>query len=703
MTIVARPAPSHQFSKAGVDLLRATLVVVTWNSRDHLPALAASLPAALEGMERVRLVVVDNSSGDGTPEAAEELWPHAVVHRSASNGGYAAGINLGAALADPGEIVIAMNPDLRLRPGCIRELCATFADDEVGLAFPRLLDPDGHTTPSIRREPSVGRVWAEGVLGGNRAARLGRGEMVTGPDRYAEPSDVDWATGAMVAVAPRCRSTIGAWDESFFLYSEEVDYCRRARVAGFRVRYEPGAVVEHASGPYGSNVELWRTLVGNRAIDFGRHHGRASRVLFRSGLAVGQALRAPRSAAHRAGVRAALTARDRRRTGPGMIWFAAQDWWYHNQAHSDFQLMREVAVTSPVLVVNSLGLRLPRKGVSVNPARRILRKLRSTLKLVRRPVPGLPGFHVMTPLILPFYGDTAGARLSAWLIRQQVRVVARLIGIRGPADVGVTIPTAWPVVAGLPRTSLVFNRSDLQSAFPEADGGWVRSLEEELLRNSDRVLYVSHELMRLDHDLVGDRGFFLDHGADVEHFTPDGPVDDEIDRIPGPRVGFFGGLDDYVVDMDLLRRTAADLPDVQLVLVGDATCPMDDLTALPNVHWLGYRPYASIPALGRGFDVALMPWLDNEWIRFANPIKLKEYLALGLPVVTTDYPEVEDYRDRVRVATDADEFVALVRAALEDPGDPAALRESVLGATWQARAHDLVELVRDVREQPCAE
>ena len=304
------------------------------------------------------------------------------------------------------------------------------------------------------------------------------------------------------------------------------------------------------------------------------------------------------------------------------------------------------------------------------------------------------GFFVLTPVILPFYGDTRLASLSSWFIRQQVRLAARRVGV-GPAPaIGATIPTAWPVVRTMRRSTLLYNRSDLHSAFPEADGTWVRSLEQRLLTHADHVLYVSHELMQQDASVVGDRAFFLDHGVDVEHFAQsDAPLPDDLADIPSPRAGFFGGLDDYVVDMDLFRLTAERLPSVNLVLIGDATCPMKDLTSLPNVHWLGRRPYASIPAYGRGFDVALMPWLDNEWIRFANPIKLKEYLALGLTVVTTDYPEIEGYRDRVHVAPNRDHFPDEVLAALADPTDPETLRQSVLEYSWWARADALMELI----------
>ena len=373
---------------------------------------------------------------------------------------------------------------------------------------------------------------------------------------------------------------------------------------------------------------------------------------------------------------------------PGFIWFAAQDWWYHNQAHSDFQLMREMAATRSVLVVNSIGLRMPTRGSSTHALRRIARKLRSTAKLVRRPVRGLPRFHVMTPLLIPVYGDHVGARVNAWFVRQQVRLVARMLALGPDPHIGVTIPTAWPVVRSMRRSSLLFNRSDLHSSFPGVDRSWVAGLELALLRHSDRVLYVSHELMRHDAAVVGARGVFLDHGVDAAHFSPDGDVDPELAAIPRPRMGFFGGLDDYVVDLELLRRTAQENQDVSLVLIGDATCSMDALTSLPNVHWLGHRPYESIPALGRGFDVALMPWLDNEWIRFASPVKLKEYLALGLPVVTTDYPQVASYRDRVVVA-DRAQFPALARRTLSAPRNGDSLRRSVLAASWSSQASRL--------------
>ena len=679
------------------------VVVVTYNSAAVLPALLSSLDDGLAGV-RWHLTVVDNASRDGTPDLVARLAPEARLVASGRNAGYAAAINAGARHGAPDEVLLVLNPDVQLHPGCVAALTDALADPRVGIAVPRLVGPDGATAPSLRRDPSVASAWAEALLGGRRAARLRRAEQVTDPGAYTHPHDADWATGAVLAIAPACRDAVGDWDESFFLYSEEVDYCQRTRDAGLAVRYVPAAVATHLSGPYGGDVDLWRLVVRNRLTLFARRHSRASAAAFRAGVLVGQALRAPVSRAGRAGVAEAWAHTGR---PPGFVWFAAQDWWYHNRAHSDFQLMQEVARTRPVLLVNSLGLRLPTPGRSSNPARRIGRKLRSMAKLVRRPVPGLPGYHVMTPIMLPAYGDGALARLNAWAIRLQVRVVASAIGVGRRPTVAVTIPTAWPVVRRMRRSALLFNRSDRHSEFPEANRALVAGLEDALLREADRVLYVSHQLMAEDAPVVGDRAVFLDHGVDLEHFTPaDGAParpEPELADVPRPVMGFFGGLDDYVVDMDLIAETARAIPEASLVLVGDATCSMDELERIPNVHWLGYQPYERIPALGRQFDVALMPWLDNEWIRYANPIKLKEYLALGLPVVSTDYPEVHHGGGHVAVAHDRAEFAELVRRHLTDPGDDAtrrARRASVLGATWRARADQLLEIAAAAAGRP---
>ena len=239
----------------------------------------------------------------------------------------------------------------------------------------------------------------------------------------------------------------------------------------------------------------------------------------------------------------------------------------------------------------------------------------------------------------------------------------------------ITLPTAWQAVRDLPRRRLVVNKADKYSSHPEIDHDSVIRAEQELLEAADVVLYVNRDLMDEDLPVAGDRAVFLDHAVDLDHFVrrarSELPAD--LAAIPEPRVGFFGSLDDYRIDMDLIERVAREIPDAHVVLVGAATSSMKRFEALDNVHWLGPKPYEEVPAYGSGFDVALMPYLRNEWTRHINPIKSREYLALGMPVVTTDgVPQLQPFADVLLIAADSDDFVAKVRAALQgdSPGLP---------------------------------
>jgi glycosyltransferase involved in cell wall biosynthesis len=207
--------------------------------------------------------------------------------------------------------------------------------------------------------------------------------------------------------------------------------------------------------------------------------------------------------------------------------------------------------------------------------------------------------------------------------------------------------------------------------------------------------------MQQEMQSTGKRAVFLDHGVDLEHFraVPREEQPADVRDLARPRIGFFGGLDDYIIDFGLLERVATEFPDASLVLIGDATCSMERFRRLSNVHWLGFQPYEKIPGYGSAFDVALMPWLDNTWIHHSNPIKLKEYLALGLPVVTIDFPEAHYYADHLAIARGADDFIAQVRRLLSSPPDPDVQRASVLTKSWTHRAALLTD-VCEGRLQP---
>ncbi|WP_433271843.1 glycosyltransferase [Actinosynnema sp. CS-041913] len=669
------------------------VVVVTYHSADVVEECLRSVAVALESVPDGRVVVVDNASTDDTLDVVARVAPDAQVVARPTNDGFAAGVNAGFAAA-PDCDVLVLNPDVRLEPDAITLLRAALALPGTGIAAPRLFNGDGSRQLSLRRAPNPLRALGEALLGGTRAGRTGAlGELVVDQRRYETAGSADWVTGAAWLISRECRNATGTLEERYFLYSEETEYMLRAGERGFGIRYEPRARAVHLGGEQSTSPVLWSMATTNRVRLVRERHGRLAAFAMWWAVLLNELLRAPREPKHRKAIGDLLRWRHwpaRPGEEHGWICFSAQDWWYHNRAHSDFQLMRSVAERRKVLVVNSIGMRMPTRGNSTHVARRILRKLRSVAKFVRKP---LPNFYVMSPLPLPFYGSPFLRRVNAVLVRAQVRLVATALRLRTPV-IMVTIPTAWDVVAPMRKHSLVFNRSDRHSDFPEADRTSIEALEHQLLAHADHVVYVSHALMDEERPRTGDRAHFLDHGVDIDHFTarPQFEWPDDIRAIDGPRIGFFGALDDFVVDFDLLERLAVELPAASIVLIGDATHPMERFDKYPNVHWLGFRPYDTIPAYGSAFDVAIMPWQDNSWIRHSNPIKLKEYLALGLPVVSTDFAELAGYTDRVRAARGHAEFVEAVRQSLAEGGlRPAnALRASVTRYSWHSRAAELV-------------
>jgi GT2 family glycosyltransferase len=271
---------------------RVAVVIVSFNSADVLAECLGALSRASEGVEVVSVVLADNASEDGSIAVATEAWPGLTVVRTGGNLGYAAALNRGRAACRPHDALLVLNPDTVLEAGALSVLARTAAQPGCGIAVPRMVHPDGSLALSLRRHSSLRSAWAEAVLGGPRAGRMGLGEVVSDAGCYQAERAVDWATGAAVMIDQRLWTIVGDWDESFFLYSEETEYMMRAWTAGFRVVYAPQAVCRHRGGESSTSPFLWSLLMVNKVRLYRRSHGRMSSAAFRLALLIGQGGRA---------------------------------------------------------------------------------------------------------------------------------------------------------------------------------------------------------------------------------------------------------------------------------------------------------------------------------------------------------------------------------------------------------------------------
>jgi N-acetylglucosaminyl-diphospho-decaprenol L-rhamnosyltransferase len=297
-TIGGPAAPDDGATDKDAALAHVAVVIVTYNSSPVLEACLRSLPST--GVDLVKVVVVDNASPDDSLAIAKSMadLPLLTVEMG-RNAGYAAAINagneaMGPEAMGPGglDAVMVLNPDCELRPDTLAILWRALDDPRRGIAVPRLVNTDGSLQPSLRRTPTIRRAIAEALLGA-RAGRIGTlGELISDPRVYDRPGPFSWATGAAMLVSAAAIRDIGAWDESFLLYSEETEFALRAADHGWTLWYEPAAVVGHSGGESRVNPHLAALIIVNKLALFRRRHNPVAATIYYLVVLFGESVRA---------------------------------------------------------------------------------------------------------------------------------------------------------------------------------------------------------------------------------------------------------------------------------------------------------------------------------------------------------------------------------------------------------------------------
>jgi glycosyltransferase involved in cell wall biosynthesis len=365
---------------------------------------------------------------------------------------------------------------------------------------------------------------------------------------------------------------------------------------------------------------------------------------------------------------------------------------------SKTHIVRVLARENRVLWVNSIANRMP--TVAKKDFSRIVKKLTAFTEKVKEVEPNI---FVMNPLTIPAYGNSAVRQFNQKFLLSQIKRAVKNLQFQKPVNL-VFNPAAGMVAGRIGEDLLVYYCVDEYTAFTGATDG-LKKIENELFRKSDLVI-VSAEKLLADKKQFNPNTFLIRHGVDYRHFSralkDEIEIPSEIKDLPHPVIGFHGLLADWV-DYELLKKTAEHFKNGSLVLIGkvsvDATQKIKTLDNLPNVHLLGRKPYADLPAFCKGFDVALNPFEISELTLAANPLKVREYLAAGLPVVSTAIPEVEILGTCLIGKSPAD-FIRQIEIALENPGVLQTRSDSVKSESWEARVEELREIVR-MRNAKC--
>lgn len=373
-------------------------------------------------------------------------------------------------------------------------------------------------------------------------------------------------------------------------------------------------------------------------------------------------------------------------TGRDIVCFS-NDW--DGDPLSKMHAMKILARENRVLWVNSIGNRRP--TATARDAKRMLMKLSGAVQGLRERHPNL---WVLTPLAIPFYGSELVRAANGALLKTQIQRAMQQLGFDDVISWSF-LPSSAPVSGMLGESLVVYHCVDEFSAFSDAPAREIRELERRLLLKAD-VVICSSEKLRADKARVNSNAHLVQHGVDLEHFAkafdPRTPLPEDLKGAPGPIIGFWGLIADWV-DLQLIRHVADAFSGGTVVLLGNSTTDLKPLDGARNIRILGRKSYADLPGYAKAFDVALMPFRVNELTLAANPLKVREYLAAGLPVVSTAIPEVERL-GICRIGKDADGVVREIAAAIAAGPGPSEIRAAhVRSEGWEARVAEMEEIV----------
>jgi glycosyltransferase involved in cell wall biosynthesis len=239
---------------------------------------------------------------------------------------------------------------------------------------------------------------------------------------------------------------------------------------------------------------------------------------------------------------------------------------------------------------------------------------------------------------------------------------------------------------------------DDYAAHPGVDAAIIGRRDRELTLRAD-IVFVAPPALLAAKQALNARTRFSPHGVDVALFgramDPGTKLPPAATGLPHPVVGYFGSIHEWI-DVELIEWLARMRPQWIFLLVGHAAIELSALRALPNVKLVGAQPYRDLPAWAKAFDVAIIPYRHNRQVENANPLKLREYLATGKPIVSVSNAEIDKFAPWVHIAEGHELFLAALEKALrnDSPGAAARRMAAVADQTWDNRVHQVLDQVR---------
>lgn len=379
----------------------------------------------------------------------------------------------------------------------------------------------------------------------------------------------------------------------------------------------------------------------------------------------------------------------------------SDDWGRH--PFSCQHIMEHFLPHNRLLWVQTIGLRTPR--LTLYDMRRSLEKIGSWVapkdKAGQAPLP--KNLHVLSPVMVPFNTFPMVRSFNRRSVVKAIRRAMRALGMRDPILL-TTLPNACDYVGFCGESLVVYYCVDDFTLWPGMNQPeLVRSMEKKLLSQADFVAATSQSLCATRLCRNGPT-YYLPHGVDMPHFSTAAHAAEQpesLRALPRPVIGFYGLLDERL-DEALLVSLLDARPEWTLLCIGPRRAALKELSGRANFHWVPQVPYSVLPQYAACFDVAIIPYLVSDLTRSINPLKIREYIATGKPVVSTPLPEAAALLPALRIADGARNFITAIEDALADITPAQERLKFLQGEGWADRAHTLAGWMRTALHSPAS-
>ena len=351
-------------------------------------------------------------------------------------------------------------------------------------------------------------------------------------------------------------------------------------------------------------------------------------------------------------------------------------------------LVKQLVENRRVLWVNSIGLRQP--TFQVRDLKRVWTKLTRKTPSQSKSEALPENLTVLSVVTIPAPRVKWARWLAKVMLKKQINQKLTEMGVED-FIFWTSLPTAVDLLGELGEAGeqkSVYYCGDDFSALAGVDHATVELREQELIKRADLIVTASDEL---SHRLHTERTRTLNHGVSFDLFAKPVSRANDLPDNGKPIAGFYGSISEWL-NQDLLAMVISQLPDWDFVFIGKAVVDTKKIEKFKNVYFLGAKPHSELPSYSQHWQVSMLPFLQNSQIQACNPLKLREYLAAGTPIVSTPFPALIPYIQYVHQIETADEMVVALRTALVDD-NRLSMKESVRNESWKAKADLLAKWI----------